>query len=84
MATGHPIIRNESAGQKEQLVNNKNGYAVSSKDFAGLVEVIEKMLNKNKTSNKDLALMSKYSYKIAKEATKKEYVILKELYKLFD
>jgi glycosyltransferase involved in cell wall biosynthesis len=84
MATGHPIIRNESAGQKEQLVNNKNGYAVSSKDFAGLVEVIEKMLNKNKTSNKDLALMSKYSYKIAKEATKKEYVILKELHKLFD
>lgn len=79
MATGHPIIRNESAGQKEQLIDGKNGYAVRSDDFAGLVEVIEKMLNKQKTSNEQLEAMSKVSNEIAKNATKHEYQIIDEL-----
>jgi glycosyltransferase involved in cell wall biosynthesis len=79
MATGHPIIRNESAGQEEQLVDGKNGFAVSSNDFAGLVEVIEKMLNKTKTSNNDLAQMSKFSREIAHKATASNYFIIQDI-----
>ena len=84
MATGHPIIRNESAGQEEQLIDGKNGFAVSSKDFAGLVEVIEKMLNKKKTSNEDLAKMSKLSNDIAQKATVNEYSMINEIHKAIE
>jgi glycosyltransferase involved in cell wall biosynthesis len=79
MATGHPIIRNDSAGKDEQLIDGKNGFAVSSKNFAGLVEIIEKILNKQKTSNNDLAKMSKLSNKIAKQATQNKYFIIDDI-----
>jgi glycosyltransferase involved in cell wall biosynthesis len=79
MAAGHPLIRNESPGQEEQLVDGENGFAVSSKDFAGLVEVIEELLNKNKTSNEDLAKMSKLSNEIAQKATSNEYSIIEDI-----
>jgi glycosyltransferase involved in cell wall biosynthesis len=79
MATGHPIIRNESAGQDEQLVDGKNGYAVSNDDFAGLVDTIERMLNKQKTSNEELVKMSMLSNSMAREATRHEYQIIDEL-----
>jgi glycosyltransferase involved in cell wall biosynthesis len=83
MATGHPIIRNESAGQEEQLVDGHNGFAVSSKDFAGLVDVIEKMLNKQKTTNEELVAMSKLSTEIAKKATESHYQIIEEIDRAF-
>ncbi len=79
MATGHPIIRNESAGQDEQLLEGKNGFAVSNDDFVGLVDTIEKMLNKSKTTNDDLAKMSKVSNEIAKKATDCQYGMLQEI-----
>jgi glycosyltransferase involved in cell wall biosynthesis len=83
MATGHPIIRNDSAGREEQLREGKNGYGVSNNDFAGLVDVIEKLLNKKTTSNADLVKMSKLSNEIAKKATKSEYQIIDELAEVF-
>lgn len=83
MATGHPIIRNESAGKDEQLVEGKNGLAVYNDHFAGLVEAIEQLLNKKKTSDKQLAKMSKASHDIAKEATQKEYFIIEEIADIF-
>lgn len=79
MATGHPIIRNESAGQEEQLVEGKNGFGVSSKDFPGLVEVIEKLLNKKKTTNAELSEMSSLSMEIAKKATDNDYTIIDDI-----
>jgi glycosyltransferase involved in cell wall biosynthesis len=83
MAYGHPIIRNEAAGQEEQLVEGKNGYGVSSDDFAGFVDVIEKMLNKSKTSNEVLSSMSQLSNKIAKKATNNQYQIIEEIADIF-
>lgn len=73
MANGHPIIRNESAGQEEQLMDGENGLAVSSDDFPGLVDAIETILNKSKTTNQALADMSKKSLALAQEATKKDF-----------
>lgn len=84
MATGHPIVRNESSGSNEQLIDGKNGYAVYSKDFAGFVEVIEKMLNKKTTSNEDFVMMSKVSNGIAKEATKNKYQLIEAVAKTFN
>lgn len=79
MTYGHPIIRNESSGQYEQLKDGVNGYAVHSDDYEGLVGTIETILNKKKTSNAKLALMSKESNKLAIEATKKSYTILDDI-----
>ncbi len=79
MAVGHPIIRNESAGQEEQLIDGKNGFAVSNNNFAGLVEVIEKMLNKKKMTNQDLVNMSKLSNEIAKKATTNKYMVIDDI-----
>lgn len=79
MATGHPIIRNESSGQEEQLIEGQNGFGVSSRDFAGLVAVIEKMLNKQTTSNKQLTEMSRVSNDISTAATHKKYQIIDEI-----
>lgn len=82
MATGHPIIRNDSAGQEEQLVDGKNGYAVANSDFAGLVDTIERMLNKRKTTNEALVEMSESSNKIARNASVHEYQLIDELISL--
>ena len=73
------MLFRSSAGQEEQLEDGKNGYAVSNADFASLVDVIETMLNKEKTSNESLVAMSKRSNEIAREATKQHYQIIDEL-----
>ncbi len=65
MTAGHPILRNDSSGMKEQLINGKNGYQLDSNDFMQVIEIIEKMLNKKKTTDQQLADMSKVSYEIA-------------------
>ncbi len=83
MAFGHPIIRNEAAGQEEQLIEGKNGFGVESDDFNGLVCVLEKILNREKVSDEELADMSKVSSDIAKQATKKVFYIIDDIYKIY-
>ena len=73
MALGHPIIRNQSSGMEEQLIEGKNGFAVSSDDYEGLVATLEKVLNKDTVSNKQLAEMSAVSRDVAFKATKNTY-----------
>lgn len=84
MALGHPIIRNESAGQIEQLIEGKNGYGVFSDSQASLVEAIERLLNKQKTTNEDLVNMSRVSSSVAKDATKHQYQLVDEIYNRLD
>lgn len=83
MAFGDPIIRNNSSGAEEQLRSGQNGFAVSSDDFNGFVHVIEKTLNKYKTSNETLANMSKFSRKIAKKATGNKFYAIDEIVEAF-
>lgn len=54
MQMGHVVLRNKSAGVDEQLQNGVNGYLIDEKDINQFASVIEKVLNKNKTSNKTL------------------------------
>lgn len=73
MTAGHPILRNDSSGVDEQLEAGKNGFLLDSKDFDQVVKTIERVLNKSKTSDKSLALMSTRSYKIAASQEKNTY-----------
>lgn len=79
MAFGHPIIRNDCYGQEEQLVDGKNGFAVTNADFNGLCEMIEKVLHRKKTTNKQLAEMSKAGNIVARQATKNQYFIVDDI-----
>jgi GT2 family glycosyltransferase len=79
MAFGHPIIRSESSGLKEQLITGKNGWLVHTSNWGELVDAIEEVLNKDKTSNKKLSQMSHESIKIAENNHISRYVILDDL-----
>jgi len=79
MAFGHPIIRSEASGKKEQLKPGINGWAVNTNDWWGLVEIFEEVLNKKKTSNEKLASMSAESVKIARENFNRKYKIITDI-----
>lgn len=65
MVAGHPLLRNDSSGMEEQLVDGENGFYLESKDFEQVVETIEKMCRIDVTSSKKLSKMSEKSYDIA-------------------
>ncbi len=73
MATGHPILRNDSSGIDEQLFEGKNGFYLESDDFNQVVDIIEAVLNKSKTSNEGLAKMSEYSNKVGLDQENNTY-----------
>ena len=73
MAAGHPLLRNDSSGIDEQLFEGKNGFQLESEDFNQVVETFERVLNKEKTTNKTLAKMSAYSNKVALDQANHSY-----------
>lgn len=82
LAYGHPVLRNDCSGYEEQLVDGLNGWKTSTEDWQGLVNAIEEVLNKRKTSNQKLANMSKESVKIAKKYAEAEYIVIEDIKKL--
>ena len=64
MLMGHVLLRNNSAGIDEQLVDGKNGFFIDHTDINQFASRIEAILNKKRTTNKDLVEMSKYSQKL--------------------
>jgi glycosyltransferase involved in cell wall biosynthesis len=74
MINGHPILRNDSSGIDEQLIDGKNGFYLESSDFNQVVKTLEEVLNKSKTTDKKLAAMSNISYNIAKQQEKNTYL----------
>ncbi len=73
MIAGHPLLRNDSSGIEEQLIEGKNGYYLDSNDFEQLVQTIERICNKKETKNAQLAQMSKASYDIAVQLEQGSY-----------
>ena len=65
MLAGHPILRNDCSGVDEQLEAGRNGFPLDSEDFGQVVETFERILNRRKTSNEQLAAMSARSHEIA-------------------
>jgi glycosyltransferase involved in cell wall biosynthesis len=84
MAFGHVLIRNDSSGSREQIIDGKNGLKVTSNDYAGLVDAIERIANKSKTSNATLTNMSRMSNQIALKATMNRYTFETEMLKDFE
>ena len=74
MISGHPILRNDSSGKAEQLIEGKNGWCLETNDFDQVVSVIEGVLNKGKTPDNKLANMSEASYEIAAAQAKNSYL----------
>jgi glycosyltransferase involved in cell wall biosynthesis len=65
MLAGHPILRNDCSGIDEQLEEGENGYRLDTNDYWQVVETFERVLNRRKTSNEQLAAMSARSHTIA-------------------
>lgn len=78
MSFGHPVIRSEVPGLKEQLRQGKNGWIAPTTDWWRLVEVIEEVLNKEKTSLEKLKKMSDESIKIAIKQYEKPYRLIND------
>lgn len=79
MAFGHPIIRSEASGKEEQLLEGGNGWLARTSNWGELVDAIEEILNKKKTTNKRLSQMSTESIRIAKENYDSEYRLLDDI-----
>lgn len=74
MQMGHIVLRNNSAGMDEQLRDGKNGYFIDHTDIEKFTKVIEKILNKKKTSNKDLQKMGITSQKMIRAYGENSYL----------
>lgn len=73
MAMGHPILRNDASGMEEQLIEGENGYKLESGDFDQVVATIERVLNRETTTNQALAMMSLASKRIAEKQRDNTY-----------
>ncbi len=58
MIAGHPVLRNDCSGLEEQLEPGRNGFLLENDDFWQVVGTIERLLNRRKTTNEQLAAMS--------------------------
>ncbi len=72
MTMGHIVLRNNSSGVDEQLLDGKNGYLIDHTNIQDIARAIEKIANK-KTSNKALLAMSKKSQSIIASYTSRTY-----------
>ncbi len=65
MFAGHPLVRNGCSGVDEQLIDGENGYLFNDKSFKSVVQTLERIHNREKTSDEKLAAMSAKSLEIA-------------------
>ena len=69
---GHVILRNNSAGRAEQLVEGVNGLLITD-DVTQFAAQIEKLADRTVTSNEQLAAMGAASQDIASGFTTSRY-----------
>jgi glycosyltransferase involved in cell wall biosynthesis len=80
MYMGNVVLRNRSSGIDEQLEAGVNGFLIESKDVQHFADTIERLLNKSKITNAQLAKMGQASQRIiAPFADNRYYPILSEL-----
>jgi glycosyltransferase involved in cell wall biosynthesis len=73
MLMGHILIRNNSAGVDEQLIDGQNGILIDHTDIKDVSRAIEYLANK-KTTNRQLSKMSTKSQQIMKTYTDSSYI----------
>lgn len=74
MLMNHFILRNNSAGVDEQLKDGVNGYLIDHTNINSFADVIEKVLNKEKTPSDKLHKMGRQSQKIIKKFQEHSYL----------
>lgn len=74
MWLGHFIMRNDCSGQEEQLIIGKNGYFLDTNNLDQVVDSIETVLNKEKTSNEQLWQMGQISKQIVEPYKNIQYL----------
>lgn len=74
MMMGHVLLRNDAGGAEEQLVDGVNGLAIDHTDLVQFSEQIERLLNKEKTSDAQLAAMSRASQSMIRPYTETSYL----------
>jgi glycosyltransferase involved in cell wall biosynthesis len=74
MLMGHIVLRNNSAGMVEQLIDGQNGYFIDHTDIHQFASAIEKLLNVRTNTDKELLKMSLKSQEIIKEYGRYTYI----------
>jgi glycosyltransferase involved in cell wall biosynthesis len=73
MAMGHVLLRNDTGGSEEQLVDGVNGFAITD-DTRQFAAMIERLLNKETTSDHDLQAMGAASQQRVEPYRKSTYL----------
>ena len=74
MAMGHVVLRNETGGSDEQLVDSVNGFLLRSGDIDGFARVLAILLSRSRTSDAELYAMGAESQRIIKPYLTESYV----------
>jgi glycosyltransferase involved in cell wall biosynthesis len=74
MFMGHVVLRNNSAGVDEQLQDGVNGYLIDHTDIKQFAAVIEKILNKETNSDKQLQSMGAASQAMIASYSRNTYL----------
>ena len=72
MLMHHAILRNNTSGWQEQIIDGKNGFMFDTSSVEGLADSVEKILNKN-LSNLDIRDMGNASFEIAQKFSTADY-----------
>src|SRR5207245_4101520 len=59
MFMGHVVLRNDCSGIDEQLEVGRNGWLLDSADIGQFADTLETVLNREKTTNAQLAAMGR-------------------------
>jgi glycosyltransferase involved in cell wall biosynthesis len=74
MAMGHVVLHNGAGGRDEQLAEGKNGYLVDSGDVSQVARVVERLLNRETTSDAALHAMGSASRAMSAPSAGGSYV----------
>lgn len=74
MLMGQIVLRNNSAGSDEQLIEGVNGFGIDHTDIHSIAAAIEKLANKSKLSNTELANLGKESLHLMEDYTSHTYL----------
>jgi len=73
MYMGHVVLRNDCSGVDEQLRPGVNGYLLKDGDLQQFADVIERMLNRSKTTNEQLRQMGQASQEMVANYARNNY-----------
>lgn len=74
MLMGHVVLRNNSAGVDEQLIEGFNGFSIDHTNIKNMSKTIEKIANKTTFTNKHLSDLGAHSLQMMQDYTSHSYI----------